>query len=41
MSRLSTILVVGATLAVAGCASQSQFLASREAMAVQTAVSRG
>ena len=41
MSRSSTILVVGATLAVAGCASQSQFLASREAMAVQTAVSRG
>jgi len=41
MSRSITLLALGATLAVAGCASQSQFLASRQAMAVQTAVGRG
>jgi len=39
--RRSCIACVALALIVAGCASQGQFLDSRQAMAMQTAVSRG
>jgi hypothetical protein len=35
------LLALTATLAVAGCATQAQFLDSKQAMAMQTAVGRG
>jgi len=41
ISRRVALLVAVATLVGAGCASQQQFLDSRQAQAVQTAVSRG
>jgi hypothetical protein len=40
MFRSFTLLILIAALAVAGCATQSQFLASKQATAMQTAVSR-
>jgi hypothetical protein len=39
--RRSRVACVALALIAAGCASQSQFLDSRQAMAMQTAVSRG
>jgi hypothetical protein len=39
--RSFTVLALVSAAAGAGCASQSQFLDSKQAMAVQTAVSRG
>lgn len=41
MSKSSTILAVSAALAVAGCMSQAQYLASKQPMAIQTALTRG
>ena len=41
MSKPFTPVVLMAAPAVAGCVSQSQFLDSKQAMAMQTAVSRG
>jgi hypothetical protein len=41
MSKPFTGIALMATLAVAGCASQAQFLDGKQAMAMQTAVSRG
>jgi hypothetical protein len=41
MSNLFTRVALIATLALAGCASQAQFLEGKQAMAMQTAVSRG
>jgi hypothetical protein len=38
MSKALTCVALMATLAVAGCASQAQFLAGKQAMAMQTAV---
>src|SRR5262245_48141033 len=39
--RRSALLLLSAALAATGCASQAQFLDGRQAMAMQTAVSRG
>jgi len=39
--RRSARLLLSAALAATGCASQAQFLDGRQAMAMQTAVSRG
>ena len=41
MSKPFTGITLMATLVVAGCASQAQFLEGKQAMAMQTAVSRG
>ena len=41
MSKPFTRVTLMATLAVAGCANQAQFLEGKQAMAMQTAVSRG
>ena len=41
MSKSLTRVALMAALAVAGCASQAQFLDGRQAMAMQTAVTRG
>jgi hypothetical protein len=41
MSRIWTSAALVAGLVVAGCASQAQFLQNKEAMALQTATSRG
>src|SRR5262249_16106780 len=41
MCKLCRRFVLLAVLAVAGCVSQGQFLDSKQAMAMQTAVSRG
>ncbi len=41
MSNLFTRVALIATLALAGCASQAQFLEGKQAMAMQTAVTRG
>jgi hypothetical protein len=41
MSKLLAILTLIAALGVAGCMSQTQFLQSMQANAMQTAVSRG
>ena len=41
MSKPFIPVALVAALAVAGCASQGQFLDSKQAMAMQTAVSRG
>ena len=41
MANSFTRLVVVAALASAGCVSQAQFLDNKQAMAVQTATSRG
>ena len=41
MSRCLTLLLAVVLLAGAGCASQAQFLDGKQAMAMQTAVSRG
>ena len=41
MCQASRFLGLLAVLAVAGCATQTQFLDSKHAMAMQTAVSRG
>jgi hypothetical protein len=41
MSRARFFIVVAVLLTGAGCASQEKFLDSRQAQAVQTAVSRG
>jgi hypothetical protein len=39
--KLFTRIALMVTLALAGCASQAQFLEGKQAMAIQTAVSRG
>ena len=41
MSKSLTILALIVPLAVAGCATQGQFLASRQETAIQTALTRG
>ena len=41
MCKACLLFVLLAVLAVAGCVSQGQFLDSKQAMAMQTAVSRG
>ena len=41
MSKVLAIWALVATLAVAGCMTEGQFLASRQPTAIQTALSRG
>jgi hypothetical protein len=41
MSKSPTIAILFAALGATGCMSQAQFLASRQPMAIQAAVSRG
>jgi hypothetical protein len=41
MSKLFTHVALMAAVAAAGCASQAQFLEGKQAMAMQTAVTRG